>query len=30
MTLAERLRQFDPALHGGESMIARRVGREAV
>ena len=30
MTLAERLRKFHPSLHGGEAMVARRVGREAV
>ncbi len=30
MTLAERLRQFDPLLHGGEAMVVRRVGREAM
>lgn len=27
-TLAERLRQFDPAVHGGEAMPAKPVGRE--
>ena len=30
LTLAERLERFDPALHGGEAMIAKRVGREAM
>lgn len=30
MTLAERLRQFDPTLHGGEAMAARRTGHEAM
>lgn len=30
MTLTERLRQFDPSLHGGEAMVARRVGHEAI
>jgi antitoxin MazE len=30
MALAERLRRFDPALHDGESMVARRVLREAM
>ena len=30
LTLAERLRQFDPSLHGGEAMVARRLGHEAV
>jgi antitoxin MazE len=30
MSLAERLRQFDPSLHGGEAMVAHRVGREAI
>ena len=30
MTLAERLERFDPARHGGESMPARRAGREEV
>jgi antitoxin MazE len=30
LTLAERLERFDPALHAGEAMIAKRVGREAV
>ncbi len=30
MTLAERLRQFDPSRHGGEAMATRRVGHEAV
>jgi len=28
-TLAERLALFDPALHGGESMATKPVGREA-
>ena len=27
-TLAERLALFDPAMHGGEAMAARPVGRE--
>jgi antitoxin MazE len=30
MTLAERLRAFDPERHGGEAMVAARVGREAI
>jgi antitoxin MazE len=27
-TLAQRLEQFDPAVHSGEAMAARPVGRE--
>lgn len=30
MSLADRLRAFDPIGHGGEAMITRRVGNEAV
>ena len=30
MTLAERLQAFDPKRHGGEVMVTRRVGREAI
>ena len=29
-TLAERLALFDPALHGGEAMATRPMGRETV
>ncbi len=28
LTLAQRLAQFDPQLHGGEAMAARPVGAE--
>lgn len=28
LTLADRLALFDPALHGGEAMAAKPVGRE--
>jgi antitoxin MazE len=28
LSLAERLAQFDPAVHGGEAMAATPVGRE--
>lgn len=30
MTLPERLRAFDPDLHGGEAMITSRTGNEAL
>lgn len=30
LTLAEKLAKFDPAKHGGEVMVSRRVGAEAV
>lgn len=30
LSLDERLRQFDPTLHGGEAMAARRAGNEAI
>jgi antitoxin MazE len=30
MSLAERLRAFDPQAHGGEAMVARRRGAEAM
>ena len=30
MTLAERLAEFDPEVHGGEAMVVRPVGREAM
>jgi antitoxin MazE len=30
LTLAQRLAAFDPAVHGGEAMAVRRVGREAL
>lgn len=29
LSLADRLKRFDPALHGGEVMAAGRVGAEA-
>ena len=29
LTLADRLALFDPAIHGGEAMAAKPVGREA-
>lgn len=28
LTLAQRLKAFDPALHGGEAMAAGRIGAE--
>ena len=28
LTLAQRLKAFDPALHGGEAMADGRIGRE--
>jgi antitoxin MazE len=30
LTLAQRLAAFDPAVHGGEVMAVRPVGREAL
>ena len=30
LSLAERLQAFDPARHGGEEMVTRRAGKEAV
>ena len=30
MSLAERLRAFDPARHGGEAMVSRRAGKESM
>lgn len=30
LTLAQRLAAFDPDLHGGESMRARRIGNEVL
>jgi antitoxin MazE len=30
LTLAQRLAAFDPAVHGGEAMAVRPVGREAL
>lgn len=30
MSLAERLQAFDPLRHGGEVMVTRRAGKEAV
>jgi antitoxin MazE len=30
LTLAQKLSAFDPALHGGEAMAARPVGKEAL
>jgi antitoxin MazE len=30
LTLAERLAKFDPSRHGGEAMVGRRVGKEAM
>jgi antitoxin MazE len=30
LTLAERLAKFDPHRHGGEAMVAPRVGKEAM
>lgn len=30
LTLAQKLAAFDPALHGGESLATRRVGKEVV
>ena len=30
LTLAERLAKFDPSRHGGETMVAQRVGKEAM
>ena len=30
VSLAERLQAFDPARHGGEAMVTRRAGKEAV
>jgi antitoxin MazE len=30
LTLTERLQAFDPARHGGEVMVSRRVGVEAM
>jgi antitoxin MazE len=30
LTLAERLAKFDPSRHGGEAMVAERVGKEAM
>ena len=29
LTLADRLALFDPAIHGGEAMATKPVGREA-
>lgn len=28
LTLAQKLRAFDPALHGGEAMVGGRIGAE--
>ena len=30
LTLAQKLAVFDPALHGGEAMVTRPVGNEAL
>jgi antitoxin MazE len=30
LTLAQKLSAFDPALHGGEAMATRPVGKEAL
>jgi antitoxin MazE len=30
LSLAQKLALFDPAGHGGEAMVAERVGREAI
>jgi antitoxin MazE len=30
LTLAQKLKAFDPAIHGGEMMASRRVGAERV
>ncbi|MCC6912653.1 MAG: AbrB/MazE/SpoVT family DNA-binding domain-containing protein [Rhodospirillaceae bacterium] len=30
LSLAQKLAVFDPALHGGEAMPARRAGKEAI
>jgi antitoxin MazE len=30
MSLAERLRAFDPARHGGEAMVTPRAGKESM
>jgi antitoxin MazE len=30
MSLAERLRAFDPARHGGEAMVTHRAGKESM
>jgi antitoxin MazE len=30
MNLAERLRAFDPARHGGEAMVTSRAGKESM
>jgi antitoxin MazE len=30
LTLAQKLAAFDPALHGGEAMVTRPIGNEAL
>jgi len=30
MSLGERLQAFDPKRHGGEAMVSRRAGKEAM
>lgn len=30
LTLAQKLKAYDPALHGGEAMTTRRVGAEVM
>ncbi len=28
LTLAQKLKKFDPAVHGGEAMVSHRIGAE--
>jgi len=30
LTLTQKLAAFDPSIHGGEAMVTRRIGNEAV